>query len=381
MAQWNQGYNMSTLCAHCGAGNRDSARHCQVCGRPLAIPNQTRLPAPGPAHWPPQMPALAFPPGQAKLIAETGLTHIIQSPLTKVGRAPDNDIVLTNNQTSSYHAQIISQGDQHMVTDQGSTNGTWLNGQRLTTPTRLHSGDRLSFASEKFTFQSGPVGTVIMTSSPQTNLMPVRGASIVIPSQADVLPRRGFFEPRLIGHVTNVNPPQQEQPPTDPARVLVMIAISLGFVGILLSFAMVELAAGIILLICGGAALLFILPFLLIPFQMLYSGMMSWLKDDKPVLAMRFAAEDETNHLPVDVLLLLKPGTAGSVLLGDRVMVWGKASGASLRATKVTVVERNGHVTNIPMPAKKPWPIWIGLFVLAGVVAGLIYLALSLGLI
>lgn len=49
----------------------------------------------------------------------------------RLGRAPDNDIVLTDVLASRYHAEVLSIGDDLIVVDRGSRNGSYLNGRRV----------------------------------------------------------------------------------------------------------------------------------------------------------------------------------------------------------------------------------------------------------
>jgi pSer/pThr/pTyr-binding forkhead associated (FHA) protein len=63
------------------------------------------------------------------------------APLT-FGRSSQNDIPLENDEyASSRHARIEPRRDGVWVEDIGSTNGTYLNGARLTEPTALAPGD------------------------------------------------------------------------------------------------------------------------------------------------------------------------------------------------------------------------------------------------
>jgi len=50
-----------------------------------------------------------------------------------VGRAPDNTLCLGDGarRVSSHHAEVIQRGDQYVLRDLGSTNGTIINGRRV----------------------------------------------------------------------------------------------------------------------------------------------------------------------------------------------------------------------------------------------------------
>ena len=50
---------------------------------------------------------------------------------SRIGRAPDNDIVLNADTISSYHAEIIVRDDKFYIKDMNSTNGTKVNGKRV----------------------------------------------------------------------------------------------------------------------------------------------------------------------------------------------------------------------------------------------------------
>lgn len=62
---------------------------------------------------------------------------------TRVGRAPDNDLVVPVADVSSYHLVLTNDADGVVARDLGSTNGTFLNEQRLEVPRPLADGDLL----------------------------------------------------------------------------------------------------------------------------------------------------------------------------------------------------------------------------------------------
>ncbi|HRQ38215.1 MAG TPA: FHA domain-containing protein [Chloroflexota bacterium] len=69
----------------------------------------------------------------------------ITAVISTIGRSPQNEIVINDPEMSRRHAQIVQQGDYFTVEDLGSTNGTFVNGQRCTGATPLRHGDRIEF--------------------------------------------------------------------------------------------------------------------------------------------------------------------------------------------------------------------------------------------
>jgi pSer/pThr/pTyr-binding forkhead associated (FHA) protein len=60
-----------------------------------------------------------------------------------VGRAEKCHIVLDDTYVSQMHARIFSKGEAIMIEDLGSTNGTYLNRRRITSPSELQRGDQV----------------------------------------------------------------------------------------------------------------------------------------------------------------------------------------------------------------------------------------------
>lgn len=83
------------------------------------------------------------------IYAETGTTHPLL-PITTIGRAPTNDIVISDNFASSEHALIMLRNGQWWLEDKGSRNGTMLNGDPITAPIIITNGDIISIGSTSY---------------------------------------------------------------------------------------------------------------------------------------------------------------------------------------------------------------------------------------
>ncbi|MFN6962331.1 MAG: FHA domain-containing protein [Pyrinomonadaceae bacterium] len=69
---------------------------------------------------------------QADRPQATSFFRVDLSPRLRLGRAPDNDVVLDGPSVSRYHAELVYEnGSQPAIADVGSTNGTFVNGQLL----------------------------------------------------------------------------------------------------------------------------------------------------------------------------------------------------------------------------------------------------------
>ncbi len=85
--------------------------------------------------------------GPKKAVVVEGLTkgksYSLGDELT-IGRAEKCHLVLDDTYVSQVHARIYSKSDgTFMVEDLGSTNGTYLNRRRITSPAELQRGDRV----------------------------------------------------------------------------------------------------------------------------------------------------------------------------------------------------------------------------------------------
>ena len=72
----------------------------------------------------------------------SGRTFVLKGAKTTVGRVPDNDFQIPEASVSSHHCELHLQGKDLLVKDLESTNGTFINGERVT-ETLLKAGQIL----------------------------------------------------------------------------------------------------------------------------------------------------------------------------------------------------------------------------------------------
>ena len=104
----------------------------------------TATPARAPrAPRPPRSARMRGPKGSALLVVEgplKGTVVPLGSTQVTIGRAPDSTIVVEDEYASSRHARVYQSEGAWIVEDLGSTNGTWIDRTRITTPTVLPVG-------------------------------------------------------------------------------------------------------------------------------------------------------------------------------------------------------------------------------------------------
>lgn len=88
------------------------------------------------------------------LVAPGGKRLVLTGAPVVIGRHADCDLVLSDDQASRRHAQVESGAGGFVVVDLGSTNGTFLNGQRVEQPMRLSNGDRIEVGHAVVRFDS-----------------------------------------------------------------------------------------------------------------------------------------------------------------------------------------------------------------------------------
>jgi hypothetical protein len=75
---------------------------------------------------------------------QPGQTFVLDQDPIILGRAPVNEVTINDPQVSRQHARIVRDGALLVIEDMGSTNGTFVNGVRLTSRHALANGDVIS---------------------------------------------------------------------------------------------------------------------------------------------------------------------------------------------------------------------------------------------
>ena len=124
--------------------------------------------------------------------------------VTVLGRTQDNQVVVNDGKASSHHAELRSIGQDYTVTDLGSTNGTYVNGQQLdrNMPRVLHTGDIIRIGDTNYTFETRPGIGEYGNSGSGSNYG-------FAPTQ--------MAQPQYPGTAYGGNPAIQNFPPTQPA--------------------------------------------------------------------------------------------------------------------------------------------------------------------
>ena len=97
----------------------------------------------------------AAPPLALALFLEDGRCVSLGCASLRIGRAPDNDLVISDSRVSRYHAQVVADRTGPHIRDLGSTNGTMIAG-RPVIHDRLTDGDQLSLGGYAIQVRADP---------------------------------------------------------------------------------------------------------------------------------------------------------------------------------------------------------------------------------
>jgi hypothetical protein len=73
--------------------------------------------------------------------SQAGLSAELAGGMIMIGRGADCQLILDDDYVSTRHARVVATPNGIYVEDLGSTNGTYVNGQRITAPTTITLAD------------------------------------------------------------------------------------------------------------------------------------------------------------------------------------------------------------------------------------------------
>ncbi|MGB8360804.1 MAG: FHA domain-containing protein [Acidimicrobiia bacterium] len=84
----------------------------------------------------------------------SGMSFLLREGNTTVGRHPESDIFLNDVTVSRHHCRFVVKGDSLVIEDSGSTNGTYLNDERVDSA-ELSAGDEVMVGRFHFVVAHG----------------------------------------------------------------------------------------------------------------------------------------------------------------------------------------------------------------------------------
>ncbi len=116
-------------------------------------------------------------------------------PEVTIGRVPGNDVVLPKGNVSKRHSRIVLKDNRFIVVDLKSTNGTYVNGRKITSPLVVKEGDKIYVGDFVLTLEGDPDASQV-PSMKQPSLMPeamadgLNNIPSIVPSAPPPLPSR-----------------------------------------------------------------------------------------------------------------------------------------------------------------------------------------------
>ena len=140
-------------------------------------------------------------------------------PELTVGRVQGNDIVLSKRNVSKQHARLTLNGEHAVVVDLNSTNGTWVNGRKITTPQSLKHGDKIYIADFIITVEPSDDGSERASSAPRVSEPPPLPTKQPMPPQSSMPVRRPMGARRSMPSDSRTPGPQDARATSLPPRI------------------------------------------------------------------------------------------------------------------------------------------------------------------
>jgi len=159
-----------------------------------------------------------------------GRTYELKVDRTTVGRVSDNAFEIPEASVSSHHAEIILQGNDVLIRDLGSTNGTFVNGEKITEAV-LKPGQTLRFGTVEMRLDTGeepPAGAKPMGQSTTTRPKQAFDQTRVIPQGVKLDELTGSGGPPELSSTTGFEKKSNKGGKIFAALVIIAMVVLLG---------------------------------------------------------------------------------------------------------------------------------------------------------
>lgn len=128
------------LCPICSTWQRPGAKFCARCGANMKMPARVTLDTR--PHF-----------SSVSATGEEKIAYILDQTEINVGRTLNNQFVIDHPSVSKRHARIVNEGDEYHLADLESSNGTFVEGKRVTSA-RLSDGCEVRFGRVNFIYRA-----------------------------------------------------------------------------------------------------------------------------------------------------------------------------------------------------------------------------------
>jgi pSer/pThr/pTyr-binding forkhead associated (FHA) protein len=120
-----------------------------------------------------------------------GVRYQIRTPLAHIGRGTTSDVRLTDESVSEMHAKLQRRDDGWYAVDMNSTNGTWVNGSRVTGERRLEGAPDIRFGGVKLRFVPAEMDEASLNARPASAAERARPAAATSDARATLSAPQG----------------------------------------------------------------------------------------------------------------------------------------------------------------------------------------------
>jgi pSer/pThr/pTyr-binding forkhead associated (FHA) protein len=160
-----------------------------------------------------------------------GRTYALEVEELTIGRDTSNPISINDAEVSRKHVRLMFKNNGYVIEDLGSTNGTFVNGQRISNPVQLKTGDLVAFGENVVLMFEGnfdPDATMLSSKATKDNLQTMLESAPVLTPAPAAAPAKSTPAPApaYVGQVP-ASPIQEPTQPKKKSKVIWIVVLVL----------------------------------------------------------------------------------------------------------------------------------------------------------